>query len=95
MRIESTNPFTPPPPAPAGDSGVRKASGSGVREAEAAVGFAPTGDLSRLLSLVQAQPDVRAAVVADVTARIAGGELATRQAAAETAASILDGEPAV
>ncbi len=99
MRIESNNPFGPAvTPAPVGgDSGVRKAAAaaaSGVKEAAASGGFAPTGDLSRLLSLVRAEPEVRTDVVSDVTARAATGELNTRQAATDTAAAFLDSEPA-
>lgn len=93
MRIESTNPFTPSAATAGTDSTLAKAAtGSGVRETAAAGGFAPTSDLSRLLSLVRAEPEVRADVIAEVMQRSAAGDLSTRQAATDTAAALLDAQ---
>lgn len=95
MRIEPTNTFTPPPAlAPEGGSKVAagKASGSGVSGTAAAGGFSPTSDLARLVALVAEVPEVRAEVVQDLLDRASTGELATRQAATDTAAVMLDGQ---
>lgn len=51
--------------------------------------FTPTPDLARLLAAVREQPEVRPDVVAEVSARLAAGDLLTPAAAAETANAVV------
>ncbi|HEX4608164.1 MAG TPA: hypothetical protein VH092_08155 [Urbifossiella sp.] len=53
-------------------------------------GYAPTGELARLLGATKQSPDVRPDVVASVSARLAAGEFDTPGAAADTARAMLD-----
>lgn len=90
MRVDSATNFTPVTSTPT--TGAAKAA---PRDAESAVatadsGFSPTGDLSRLLQLVRQIPDVRGEVVLDVLNRANAGELASPQAALDTAAAVAD-----
>lgn len=94
MRIEPTN-LSGPTPLPAQVEGGSKvtAGKTAAREGEgtqATTAFSPTADLSKLLELVRQVPDVRADVVQDVTTRAAVGELASRTAATDTAAALLN-----
>ena len=52
--------------------------------------FTPTNDLAKLLAALKDTPDVRTDVVADVSSRIAAGELTTPTAAQETASAFYD-----
>jgi hypothetical protein len=52
--------------------------------------FAPTAGLAQLLEAVRTAPEVRADVIESVAARLQAGELATPEAAAETAKAMLN-----
>lgn len=52
--------------------------------------FAPSADLAALLTAVRQAPEVRPEVVASATANLAAGKLQTREAATESAKSLLD-----
>lgn len=76
--------------------GAAQASGTGLRsggKVDAPPGgedstYTPSPDLARLLAAVKELPEVRADVVADVSARLAAGELLTQAAATETAQAV-------
>jgi len=52
--------------------------------------FAPSADLAALLTAVRQAPEVRPEAVAAATANLSAGNLQTRQAAADSAKSLLD-----
>lgn len=90
MRVDSAINFTPvttPQTAAAAKASPRDAE---TAAAAADSGFSPTGDLSRLLQLVKKIPDVRGEVVLEVLNRANSGELASPQAALDTAAAVTD-----
>ncbi len=92
MRVDSATNFTPvSTPATAAASTAKAAPRDAETAAPAAdSGFSPTGDLSRLLSLVKEIPDVRGEVILEVLNRSASGELTSPQAALDTAAAVAD-----
>lgn len=92
MRIEPNLTITPAPVSTP-EGGSKVTSKPAVREgegADAVGGFSPTADLAKLIALAKEVPEVRADLVQEVQDRAAVGELATRTAATDTAASILD-----
>lgn len=78
-------------------TGAAQAGGSGLRsggKVDAPPGgedstFTPSPDLARLLAAVRELPEVRNDVVADVSARLATGDLFTQTAANETAQAVI------
>jgi hypothetical protein len=94
MRIDPSSGFSAINPSTT--TGVTTAGGSkpGVK-AEPPGGedstFTPTPDLARLLAAVKSLPDVRADVVAEVSDRLATGDLLSSQAASDTAQAMLAG----
>lgn len=92
MRIEP-NLTTTPAPVSTPEGGSKVATKAAVGEsggADALGGFSPTSDLAKLIALASQVPEVRTDLVQDVQDRAAVGELSTRIAATDTAASILD-----
>lgn len=91
MRVDPSGTHQPIPQTTTGTP-VRPA----VRTPEAAsssldgAAFALTAQLAQLLATVRTTPEVRADVVEAVAARLEAGELATPEAAAETARAMLD-----
>lgn len=83
-------------PAPIQQPNASTPARPAVRPAEAhtspldGAAFALTAQLAQLLATVQAHPEVRPEVIQSVAARMAAGELATPEAAAETAKAMLD-----
>ncbi len=60
-------------------------------QGNSSVQFRNTANLAAAKKLAATMPDVRADVVSDVIARIASGEILSKQAAVETARAILTG----
>jgi hypothetical protein len=98
MRIDPTNTYSTSPAGGSSSSiGQTPTAKPLSRDGEVAStgstnGFAPTGDLARLLSAVKELPDVRADLVQDVASRVASGEVLTQAAATDTAAALLETE---
>lgn len=90
MRVDSATNFTPisTPATPAAAKAAPRDAETAAATADS--GFSPTGDLSRLLQLVKQIPDVRGEVILEVLNRASTGELASPQAALDTAAAVAD-----
>lgn len=88
MRIDPTGNFSPVTPPPSGVVS-RPANSSTPAPTEGEV-FAPTSELAQLLAAARLTPEVRTEVIEAVAARLATGELATPEAAAETARALLN-----
>jgi hypothetical protein len=90
MRVEPSG-VQPQPTRAATGSPVRSSDKTGDTAAPAAAGgFAPTGELARLIAIAGSAPEVRADLVANVAERLAAGEFDTPAAAADTARAMLD-----
>jgi hypothetical protein len=91
MRVEPSG-VQPQPSRSASGTAVRSSEKTGDTTAPAAAagGFAPTGELARLIAIASSSPEVRTELVANVAARLAAGEFDTPQAAADTARAMLD-----
>lgn len=90
MRVEPSG-VQPQPSRPTSGTTVRSADKAGEGAAPAAAGgFAPTGELARLIAIASSAPEVRTDLVADVAKRLAAGEFDTPQAATDTARAMLD-----
>jgi hypothetical protein len=89
------NPTGSQSPIPQTAAGAAARAGRAAQSAGAPAGatdaesFALTGELTALLAAVKQTPEVRAAVIESVAARLAAGELATPEAAADAARTLL------
>lgn len=93
MQINPTSGFTGVSPTAPGSAPVSSGTRSGGKVDAPPGGedstFTPTPDLARLLAAVKELPEVRADVVAEVSARLAAGDLLTPAAASETAQGVV------
>lgn len=94
MRIDSSLPVTSPAVNASPEGGPKASASKAVMGetsgTDATGGFNPTAHLARLVALVKEIPEMRAEMVQEVLERASAGELASRTAAVDTAAALLE-----